>query len=359
MFDSRFSLVVLLVLLCCAPFATLWAQEPSPDTPGAPRLRLSEYEFDFGTLLQGEMFKHRIKVYNDGRQPLVLESVTPTCSCLTIESFPQSVTPGGEGEIVMTINSKKIRPGKRTPRKFRITSNDPMVPLQEVLFSGEVKVLVRSQPATIELKGVMDKPKEVTITLYPGTGLKYEIIQLQTRYKYAEVVGYELISPGRYRVQLRAGAAKEVGTLKDALDMTCRLSEGKTVTMGMWVHVQHMDRVVISPSGNLVFNNRDTTPLLSDGARPAVKKLLVYSSSPDFTFKIKEVKFEGVPEGVFTATVTPMVDGSRYRVSISLSKYLSESFVQGRVVIVTDDPGHPAHELTLFAKFGLKPKSSR
>ncbi len=72
----------------------------------APKLYFEETEHNFGDMIQGERVVYGFKFVNIGGSDLVITRVSTSCGC-TIGKYPQDpVSPGGEGIIEVTFDSK-------------------------------------------------------------------------------------------------------------------------------------------------------------------------------------------------------------------------------------------------------------
>ncbi len=77
----------------------------------------SEYEWDFGTINEGDKVEHTFKFTNTGTNPLVLDKCKGSCGC-TVPTCPKEpIPPGGTGEIGVVFNSK----GKKNQQTKRVT----------------------------------------------------------------------------------------------------------------------------------------------------------------------------------------------------------------------------------------------
>ena len=64
-------------------------------------------EYNFGTVVDGDMVKHTFKFTNTGDKNLVLFDVKTTCGCTVPEDWPkQPIPPGESGEVKVIFNSK-------------------------------------------------------------------------------------------------------------------------------------------------------------------------------------------------------------------------------------------------------------
>ncbi|MCB0761880.1 MAG: DUF1573 domain-containing protein [Flavobacteriales bacterium] len=91
-------------------------QEVKADIP-LTTVSFSEYEWDFGTIDEGDKVEHTFKFTNTGNEPLVLEKCKGSCGC-TVPTCPKDpIPPGGTGEIGVVFNSK----GKKNSQTKRVS----------------------------------------------------------------------------------------------------------------------------------------------------------------------------------------------------------------------------------------------
>ncbi len=107
--NSKLYLIALAFFLVGTSYAYAQESEPKPTitlTPeGQPKLKLSETEYDFGDITQGETVEHVFTFVNEGSAPLVINRITTPCGC-TVPKWPKEpIAPGVSGEIIVKFNS--------------------------------------------------------------------------------------------------------------------------------------------------------------------------------------------------------------------------------------------------------------
>lgn len=352
---------VALVLASClamvaAPGAELRADSPiQEDPPKGPKARLGEIDHSFKGLLQGEVFDYEVTIHNDGDQTLEIYKVVPSCHCIIEKSVDSVIAPGESGKLVIEINTKRIKADGTDQRKnVRLQTNDPVTPEVIFWFTAEVISLVQTNPARIEMTGVLDQPKETTVELIANTDLGFELVNVESREGHFEVAERQLVEKDKkYRVRLVAKPGKQPGTIQDPLDMTIRVRDGRTVTVGVWVYINHLDHILVLPTA-VKFLNRDTDRLLVDNPAPVVKTITVAAADPKTKFQVTGVTLDSKPDGVFETEVVPVVDQQRYEIRVILREYQTKVYVRGKVTIETNDPRRPKIELDLQALFGKR-----
>ncbi|HBP45389.1 MAG TPA: DUF1573 domain-containing protein [Flavobacteriales bacterium] len=99
----------------------------------------SEYEFDFGTLAQGDAVTHMFEFTNSGNEPLIIDNCKGSCGCTVPKCPKEPIQPGEKGQIEVKFNSK----GKKNQQTKKVTINANTDPAQTLL---TIKAFVESKP---------------------------------------------------------------------------------------------------------------------------------------------------------------------------------------------------------------------
>ncbi len=103
----------------------------------APKARISEISFNYGSVREGEKAFHDFIIYNDGLKPLLIHKTKSTCGCIKATITKAEIAPGQSAIIHIEFDSF----GKEG-KDSRITSvfvNDPLLPELKLEMIGEVK----------------------------------------------------------------------------------------------------------------------------------------------------------------------------------------------------------------------------
>jgi hypothetical protein len=112
--------------------ATPSANKPNPN---APKIKLADEVYDFGTIVEGPAASHDFSFKNEGKEPLILSNVKASCGC-TVPTWPKEpILPGKESKITATYNTQG-RPGPFT-KTITIESN-ASEPSKVVTIKGQV-----------------------------------------------------------------------------------------------------------------------------------------------------------------------------------------------------------------------------
>ena len=74
------------------------ANEPL-DTANVAKMVFDEKRYDFGTVNEGDVVRHKYKFTNTGKVPLIISEAKSTCGCTVPEWPKEAIPPGGTGEI--------------------------------------------------------------------------------------------------------------------------------------------------------------------------------------------------------------------------------------------------------------------
>ena len=64
-----------------------------------PRISVSEEEWDFGKVIQGEKPTHVFVVKNEGKGDLIIEGIKESCTCIEISTDINLIKPGESAEL--------------------------------------------------------------------------------------------------------------------------------------------------------------------------------------------------------------------------------------------------------------------
>ena len=98
------------MILSLSSFAQDKKEEVKAPNPNAPKIKLMEESYDYGTVVEGPQITHDFKIKNEGKEPLILTNVRASCGC-TVPTWPKEpILPGKESVISATYNTSG-RPG--------------------------------------------------------------------------------------------------------------------------------------------------------------------------------------------------------------------------------------------------------
>ena len=64
--------------------------------------------YDFGKVKKGPVAEHTFEFTNIGKTPLIVQDVTPSCSCTKVEWDKQPILPGQKGHITLGVKTGEL-----------------------------------------------------------------------------------------------------------------------------------------------------------------------------------------------------------------------------------------------------------
>ena len=102
-----------------------------------PGILVSEEEWDFGKVTQGEKPTHIFIVKNGGEGDLIIEGVKESCPCIEASISTTLIKPGESAELKVTYDTTDYM-GK-DEKHVHIYSNDPQVPDKKINLYVEIE----------------------------------------------------------------------------------------------------------------------------------------------------------------------------------------------------------------------------
>ncbi len=129
--DPRF------VLFISANIQEDFSNFTNEDIENAPKIELSETEFNFGTIKQGEKTSHKFTIKNNGKSDLTIRNLKASCGCTATELKTKVIQAGESTDLDVTFDSK----GKKDEqnKSITITTNDPKKQRLVIWIKGKVE----------------------------------------------------------------------------------------------------------------------------------------------------------------------------------------------------------------------------
>ena len=88
---------------------------------------MPETSFTFGDFPWQEAQTHSFEVKNTGNQPLVIQDVTTSCGCITVDFAKEPVLPGGTAVVTVTYKADRAEYFNKT---VTVYGNAEQLPVQ-------------------------------------------------------------------------------------------------------------------------------------------------------------------------------------------------------------------------------------
>ncbi len=136
----------LICLFASMAFGIANAQDvEKKDVPAnGAKIRFTEMEHQYGTIMKGGNGDCEFEFWNDGNEPLILQNVKASCGCTTPSYTQKPVMPGQSGTIKVHYNTNNVGGFSKT---ITVTSNAVDNPRTVLRIKGNVKADASAQPA--------------------------------------------------------------------------------------------------------------------------------------------------------------------------------------------------------------------
>lgn len=127
-------------------------------------IRVTQAEFNFGEVFQGEKVTHVFGFTNSGDAPLLIDRVKSSCGCTAALLSSKEIAPGESGTIKATFDSSRFR-GAIT-KMIYLYSNASGNETTRLAIKGKVKPVVDFDPQQLVFGGVEEgSVKQLTVVL--------------------------------------------------------------------------------------------------------------------------------------------------------------------------------------------------
>jgi hypothetical protein len=113
----------------------------------APKIKLAESQFDFGSVEPFVSQRHSFVIENVGTAPLHVFNRGTSCKCLTAEVLDKSIPPGKSGRVELVWSALPTR--EQFLQRVTLATNDPQNETIELTVEGRTKAIVATVPAEL------------------------------------------------------------------------------------------------------------------------------------------------------------------------------------------------------------------
>ncbi|PNU19351.1 hypothetical protein C2E25_12740 [Geothermobacter hydrogeniphilus] len=109
----------------------------APVLADGPRIEVTQPDFQFGSVFQGEKVEHVFEFRNAGDDPLLIDRVKSSCGCTAALVSSKELAPGATGEVHATFDSTRFH--GNVVKTIYVYTNDPNHKLVQLHLRGNVK----------------------------------------------------------------------------------------------------------------------------------------------------------------------------------------------------------------------------
>ena len=322
-------------------FALLIAKDasafPESKAEGAD-LRFDSYNWDFGSVNQGDLPTYSFKCRNVGSADLVISKVDTSCSdCVVPTDWTRTIPPGGEGEIkalVMTPNQQR-----GIAKQLYVTSNDPISPMIQLNVTGYIRPAQllfsprtvnfgtprRTESASREVYALVLKEDNVVVTAVSSDSPFVDAAL--ARSKVDDRPGYVITA------SLKPGAP--IGDFKAKITIVSNHPNQPKAELPVTATIR----------GNIDLD-RDTFFLgLAKKGKTSVSNVTISTVGKD-PFAIGKIDN---PLSYVSVDAKPKTEGKEYVLTATLKPDAPLGNIKGDITIHTNDPDQPEIKIPVYA----------
>lgn len=309
--------------------------------PGEPRavIECKDPVKDFGTVWVGPILKHTFTIANNGKAPLRISKVRPSCGCTIAGPYPRVIEPGQSGTFPFSVSSNKLR-GK-FEKGITIKSNDPATPDLRLRLRGQVKRYIELTPTAINFgKLYGDEPMEKIIKIRSNIDTPIEVglkTQMKSKNFKAEIVTTD---PGKaYELHVRATPPYKPGTIREILLLKTNNENQKRISVN--VRANTPKRLDVSPAVLTV------RPLRVKQGKPADTKLTRVVKLNNYGPKPVKLLEATVNDPAVKVSIQEQMAGKRYVVQIEFPAGYKAPPTGKKLTLKTNDAQTPTIEVPI------------
>ncbi|MEM9290749.1 MAG: DUF1573 domain-containing protein [Acidobacteriota bacterium] len=338
----QLGLCAVLTLALSVSLATL----PAAAEEGAPRAVVDEPLVDLGVVPKGNKVDAIFIIRNEGDAPLEITDVRPGCGC-TVADYDKVIAPGESGRISSEVDTTNLfGPNNQS---ILVLTNDPENPRIALTIRNEVKPFIGAYPGYARFNIVQMEESQGTINqiLWSTDASDFKVVSVTApgqfftadfrRATEEELQGDETAKEhSQWAVSLTLRANAPIGPLTGHLEIVTDHPQQKNVKIPVSGFVRP---ILVSTPPRVNFREIDLT-------NGMYTNLLIKNFATE-GIQIKEAKVQDL-DGA-TVEITPIEEGRRYQVRLTLSSEMAETKgnFNGVLTLVTDSEKVPNFEIPI------------
>lgn len=306
------------------------------------RAKYIETSFDFGTVTEGKVVSHVFDFKNIGNTDYIIQRLVTGCGCTAASSSTEPIAPDQSGFVKIDFDTSGFS-GQKT-KVVRVYSNDIDKPELSLTLSGNIQSDVVLNPATVIFEdmvhGISPQPKEFSVDLREGSGLKLASVSSYSKFLKIEAIG----------------AGQEVGTKNSILSNKFKVIVSPEIPVG-----ELRDRILVNLTKGKETSSR-TVPVLGrvsgaitlsppqvsfgiiEGSNK-VEKSISLSNRGSAAVEILSITSDTPAISPSFAVVEP---GKTYTIKVLLDPSLVKSDLRALIEIKTSNIEEPLLYLSIF-----------
>jgi hypothetical protein len=303
------------------------------DAAAPPQASLTETDYDFGEVRQGQTVSHDFPVKNLGKEVLRIERAELSRLAMTLRARP--VEPGSEGRISLELKTAEFA-GKIEVQAL-VFFNDPRLPKAVLTLRGRVRPPIEIRPfGAVFLAAFKDEAVERVLTLVKNDAESFSIKQIRQEGSHF-TASLKTVEPGKvYSVTVKLVPGTPTGKYEETLVIEAASPEVKVFRIP--VHLFVKPDLYATPDevdfGEVSLEQVGRSPEVLDLLKQTI---LVKSRRNPFSIVSVVCDLPAV-----TVRQTPSGPDRTFRMDVSLNRdRLQPGPLRGAIVVRTSDAELP------------------
>jgi hypothetical protein len=317
-----------------------WGMESSI---AGPRIQFYEETYDFGTRDRIEKTAHVFKFKNAGDATLNITRLSKTCGCFAVLMTADTVEPGGEGGIEVTLDTSKYV-GKMVKAVY-VHSNDPVNPIVKLTAKATIERLIFLDPEQVYVdrkqKGEAITQK-VEIMWKRDEPLEVSGLRCSSKDISARIVGSSKTPHPCVAIEVTIGPGVPMGRLDERVELHTTDRRWPLVSIPVVGFIEGEIQVIpeVFSFGHIEHGKSASQKIaIAKAHEPNLRVEEVVSSLDFVAVELKEV-----------------LKGRKFEIVVTLKADAPVGAIRGNIDILTNSPEQPKLAVQVFGL--IRPKSS-
>ncbi len=312
--------------------------QPIPVDPNMPRpiIGCVEPVHDFGPVWVGPMLQHSFTLKNEGKLPLEISAVKPSCGCTIAGPYPKKIEPDQSGEFPFSVDSNKLH--ANFEKAVTITSNDPATPSLRLRLRGEVKRYVDVVPSSVQFGKLYGDQTQERLVKITGNGDAPLQLEITDKPEGNFEITLTPTTPGKaFDLKVVAKPPFEPGAFRKHVTLKTNMDAQKEVKLDLNGNVP--ERIELNPAILVIGSPGSGKATTGDNPLTRVVRFTNYGAGP---VKILEAKCSDANVPV---EVTEEAAGKVYSVNVKFPAQYAVPDGGATLTLKTDDAQKPTIEI--------------
>ncbi|MEZ4754366.1 MAG: DUF1573 domain-containing protein [Bdellovibrionota bacterium] len=289
----------------------------------APKIKISDAIYEFGSVTQGSKVEHEFNFINEGNADLHIQRVVASCGCTASTADKDIVAPGEEGSIKVSFDTTGFS-GSKT-KSVRVYSNDLDSPVLMLSLTGTVEQDVIVEPKRVFFGDVVKglnpggQQREVTVSVKEGSDVNLGDVKI-----YSKNLEVKTLNSSKKAMKLLISLKPDapVGELRDRAIISLTGARRKAINIPIFASIK----------GNLRVDPRTLSFGIIEGTETLERTVRLENLGPE---KINVTQIKSSDKSV-NVNFKELKAGKLYQIKVSVNPANINKDLRASVTVSTD-----------------------